>query len=112
MTPGSRGFLQAGPNGVSSSNSAELAAGFARNRISSAASMASPPCLVRADGAARLRRSASPSADTCRFAEIFSLKQNSQRLLNRLASRRELILGCKADYSPCSSVLTPPPFTS
>ena len=60
-----------------------LGAGFARNRISSAASMASPPCLVRADGAARLRRSAAPSADNCRFAEIFSVKQNSQRLLNK-----------------------------
>ncbi len=47
-----------------------LGAGFARNRISCAASMASPPYLVRADGAARLRRSAAPSADIWRFGEI------------------------------------------
>ena len=46
-----------------------LGASFARNRISSAASMSPPPCLVRADGAARLRRSAAPSADICRFAK-------------------------------------------
>ncbi len=39
--------------------------------------MASPPCLARADGAARLRRSAAPSADICRPAEIFSVKPNS-----------------------------------
>ena len=39
--------------------------------------MASPPCLVRADGAARLRRSAAPSADICLSAEIFSVKPNS-----------------------------------
>ena len=52
-----------------------LDAGMARNRTSFAASMSTPPsCLVRADGAARLRRSAAPSADICRVAEIFSLK--------------------------------------
>ena len=69
-----------------------LGAGVARNRISSAASMASPPCLVRADGAARLRRSAAPSADICRFAEIISPKPNSQRLLNRVFTRLSLPL--------------------
>ena len=59
-----------------------LDAGLARNRTSFAASMSTPPsCLVRADGAARLRRSAAPSADICRVAEIFSLKPYSQRLL-------------------------------
>ena len=42
-----------------------------------AASPASPPCLVRADEAARLRRPAAPSADICLFAETFSVKQNS-----------------------------------
>ncbi len=58
-------------------------AGVARNRIFFAASMTSPLCLVRADGAARLRRSAAPSADICRFAEIESVKPNSQGLRNR-----------------------------
>ena len=47
-----------------------LGAGFARNRTCFAASMTSPLYLVRADGAARLRRSAAPSADIWRFAEI------------------------------------------
>ena len=46
-----------------------LGAGFARNRIFYAAPMDSAACLVRADGAARLRRSAVPSADICRFAK-------------------------------------------
>ena len=48
--------------------------------------MASPSCLVRADGAARLRRSAAPSADICRSAEIFSVKSISQRLLSSVQS--------------------------
>ena len=58
-------------------NSVILGAGFARNRISFAASMASLPCLARAYGAARLRRSAAPSAEICRFAEIFSGKRSA-----------------------------------
>ena len=45
--------------------------------------MASSLCLVRADGAARLRRSAAQSADICHFAEIFSVKPNSLRLQSR-----------------------------
>ena len=60
-----------------------LGAGLARNRISDAASLASPPCLVRADEAALLRRSAAPSADICRFPEFFSVKPNSQCLQSR-----------------------------
>ncbi len=68
--------------GISRLRTVQLGAGFARKRISSAASM-SPPCLVRADGAAPLRRSAAPSADICRFAEFFSVKPHSLRLLSR-----------------------------
>ena len=64
-----------------------LGADFSRNRISYAALMALPPCLVRADGAARLRRSAAPSADVRRFAEIFSVKPNSQCLLSKGTTR-------------------------
>ncbi len=60
-----------------------LGAGVARNRVFSAASMAALPSLVRADGAARLRRSAAPSADICRFTEIVSVKQNSRRWLSK-----------------------------
>ena len=61
----------------------QLGAVFARFRISSAESLASPPCLVRADGAARLRRSAAPSADICRFVEIYSVKPSSLRSVSR-----------------------------
>ena len=51
-----------------------------RRRTIYAASPASLPCLVRADGATRLRRSAAPSANICRAAEIVSVKPNSQCL--------------------------------
>ena len=49
--------------------------------------MASPPCLVRADRAARLRRSDAPSADNCRSVEIFSVKPNAVRLLSKAVQR-------------------------
>ena len=56
---------------------------------------------LRADGAARLRRSAAPSADICRCASNFSRKQNSKRLRNRANPRSVSMLdlqgtNCKA----------------
>ena len=65
-----------------------------------AATMASSPCRVRADGAARLRRSAAPSADICRFAEIVSVKPNFLRLL----SRRSTAFGCYFPEAACAAL--------
>ncbi len=66
------------------------------------------PCLARADGAARLRRSAAPSADICRYAVICSGNPNSLRFVRR-AGRGNLISSTAgkqvetASYSPpCS----------
>ena len=81
-------------------------ADFARNRIYDAALAALPPCVVRADGAARLRRSAAPSADICRFfiaaATFFMVVHASA-----MAAEKTVVIECCNLFDSASGTMQP-----